>query len=50
MERLKAAGLEVMLATPDEVVSSWAGKTSERWKVRTHFDEALKFTSHWRIN
>ena len=35
-ERLKAAGLEVMLATPDEVVSSWAGKTSERWKVRTH--------------
>ena len=34
--RLKAAGLEVMLATPDEVVSSWAGKTSERWKVHTY--------------
>ncbi len=35
-ERLNATGLDVMLATPDEVVSSWAGKTSERWKVRTH--------------
>ena len=35
-ERLKATGIDVMLATPDEVVSSWAGKTSERYKVRTH--------------
>jgi len=35
-ERLKAAGLAVTLATPSEVVSEWAGNTSERWKVRTH--------------
>ena len=36
VKRLKAAGLDVTLATTDEVVSSWAGKTSERWKVCTH--------------
>ena len=35
-ERLKAVGLKAMLATPDELVSSWAGKTSERWKVCIH--------------
>jgi len=35
-ERLKAAGLEVTLCTPAEVVSEWAGKTSERWRVRSH--------------
>ena len=35
-ERLKAKGLEVTLATPSEVVSEWAGKTSERWRIRTH--------------
>lgn len=35
-ERLKASGLEVTLCTPAEVVSEWAGKTSERWRVRTH--------------
>lgn len=35
-ERLKAASLEVTLATPSEVVSEWAGKTSERWRIRTH--------------
>jgi len=35
-ERLKAAGQDVTLATPSEVVSEWASNTSERWKVRTH--------------
>jgi dimethylamine/trimethylamine dehydrogenase len=35
-ERLRATGLEVTLCTPSEVVSEWAGKTSERWTVRTH--------------
>ncbi|WP_397541918.1 oxidoreductase [Roseovarius salis] len=35
-ERLREAGLEVTLATPSEVVSEWAGKTSERWTIRTH--------------
>lgn len=28
-ERLKATGIDVTLATPGEVVSSWAGNTSE---------------------
>lgn len=35
-ERLKSAGIAVTLCTPAEVVSEWAGNTSERWKVRTH--------------
>jgi dimethylamine/trimethylamine dehydrogenase len=35
-EKLKAAGVQVTLCTPSEVVSEWAGKTSERWKIRTH--------------
>ena len=35
-EKLKSAGVDVTLATPAEVVSEWAGNTSERWKVRTH--------------
>ena len=35
-EKLKAAGLAVTLCTPSEVISEWAGKTSERWTVRTH--------------
>lgn len=35
-ERLKEAGLEVTIATPSENISNWAGKTSERWRVRTH--------------
>ena len=34
-EFLRAKGLEVTLATPSEVVSEWAGKTTERWSVRT---------------
>ena len=36
LERLKAAGLDITLPTPDEVVLSSADKTSEHWKVRTH--------------
>ncbi|MFK7836511.1 MAG: FAD-dependent oxidoreductase [Sulfitobacter sp.] len=35
-EKIKAAGIDVTLCTPDEVVSEWAGKTSERWRIRTH--------------
>ncbi|MBE9477123.1 MAG: FAD-dependent oxidoreductase [Proteobacteria bacterium] len=35
-ERLIDAGLEVTLATPSDQISQWAGKTSERWRVRTH--------------
>jgi dimethylamine/trimethylamine dehydrogenase len=35
-ERLRASGLDVTLCTPSEVVSEWAGKTSERWRIRTH--------------
>jgi len=35
-EKLRAAGLPVTLCTPSEVVSPWAGKTSERWTVRSH--------------
>jgi dimethylamine/trimethylamine dehydrogenase len=34
-EKLKAAGVDVTLCTPSEVVSEWAGKTSERWRIRT---------------
>ena len=35
-EALIANGNDVTLATPSEMVSSWAGKTSERWRVRRH--------------
>ncbi|MCP5088082.1 MAG: FAD-dependent oxidoreductase, partial [Rhodobacteraceae bacterium] len=35
-EHLKAAGLDVALATPADNISDWAGKTSERWRVRAH--------------
>lgn len=35
-EKLKAAGRPVTLCTPSEMVSQWAGKTSERWTVRSH--------------
>ncbi len=35
-ERLQEAGLTVTLATPSDQISHWAGKTSERWRVRTH--------------
>ncbi|MEM8537227.1 MAG: FAD-dependent oxidoreductase, partial [Pseudomonadota bacterium] len=35
-ERLRAAGLEVTFVTPSDSVSQWAGKTSERWRIRAH--------------
>ena len=35
-ERLRAAGHDVALVTPSDNISDWAGKTSERWRVRTH--------------
>ncbi|MFK7762415.1 MAG: FAD-dependent oxidoreductase [Roseobacter sp.] len=35
-EKIKSAGIDVTLCTPSEVVSEWAGKTSERWRIRTH--------------
>ena len=35
-EHLKTKGLDVTLATPSDNISEWAGKTSERWRVRTH--------------
>ena len=38
-EKLRAAGLEVVLATPSEVVSKWAEMTTERWLVRTRLME-----------
>ena len=38
-ERLKTARVDVTLCTPSEVVSEWAGKTSERWRIRTHLME-----------
>lgn len=35
-EKLKALGHDVSLVTPSDNISDWAGKTSERWRVRTH--------------
>ncbi|WP_104018384.1 oxidoreductase [Roseovarius nitratireducens] len=35
-EKLRATGQEVIYCTPRDVVSDWAGKTSERWRVRTN--------------
>ncbi len=35
-EAIRDTGAEVTLATPSDVVSEWAGKTSERWRVRSH--------------
>jgi dimethylamine/trimethylamine dehydrogenase len=35
-ERLRAAGLEVTLVTPDPQVSAWAGNTGEGWRVPGH--------------
>ena len=35
-ERLRQEGLEVSIATPADNISDWAGKTAERWRVRTH--------------
>ncbi|RBI70365.1 NADH:flavin oxidoreductase [Roseovarius sp. TE539] len=38
-EKLHDEGREVTLCTPSDVVSEWAGKTSERWRVRSHLVE-----------
>ncbi|MEM6588340.1 MAG: FAD-dependent oxidoreductase [Pseudomonadota bacterium] len=35
-ERVRQEGHAVIYVTEDDSVSSWAGKTSERWRVRTH--------------
>ena len=35
-EKIRITGAAVTLATPADVVSEWAGKTSERWRVRRH--------------
>ncbi|MFQ5635818.1 MAG: FAD-dependent oxidoreductase [Gammaproteobacteria bacterium] len=35
-ELLKSAGNPVTIATPSDAISDWAGKTSERRRVRTH--------------
>ena len=35
-EKLKTAGIDVTFCTSSEVVSEWAGKTSERWRIRSH--------------
>jgi dimethylamine/trimethylamine dehydrogenase len=35
-ERLRAAGLEVTLVTPDDKVSAWAHNTGEGWRVPGH--------------
>jgi len=35
-EHLKAAGHNVALVTRADNISDWAGKTSERWRVRSH--------------
>ncbi|WP_135500892.1 FAD-dependent oxidoreductase [Roseovarius aestuariivivens] len=35
-EALRNQGLDVHFCTPSDSVSEWAGKTSERWRVRAH--------------
>ena len=35
-ERIRASGRPVTLVTPLDSVASWAGMTSERWRIRTH--------------
>ncbi len=35
-EKLCREDLDVAIATPADNISDWAGKTSERWRVRTH--------------
>jgi dimethylamine/trimethylamine dehydrogenase len=35
-ESIRASGIDVTLCTPSDVVSEWAGNTSERWRVRSH--------------
>ncbi|QYX56547.1 FAD-dependent oxidoreductase [Roseovarius sp. SCSIO 43702] len=35
-EMVRQAGRGVTLVTPRDAISDWAGKTSERWRVRAH--------------
>ena len=35
-EHIRATGVPVTYVTESDSVSEWAGKTSERWRVRTH--------------
>ncbi|MBD3677167.1 MAG: FAD-dependent oxidoreductase [Rhodobacteraceae bacterium] len=35
-EHLRQKGLEVAIATPADNISDWAGKTGERWRIRSH--------------
>jgi len=35
-EKIRQEGCEVLYVTESDSVSEWAGKTSERWRVRTH--------------
>lgn len=39
-ERIRQAGVPVTFVTADDSVSSWAGMTSERWRIRTRLIEA----------
>ncbi|WP_373050555.1 oxidoreductase [Thalassovita aquimarina] len=39
-ERVKQAVVPVTLCTPSDSVSDWAGKTSERWRIRSHLMRA----------
>ena len=38
-ERIRQTGAPVAYVTESDSVSDWAGKTSERWRVRTHMME-----------
>ena len=38
-ERIRQSGAPVTYVTESDSVSEWAGKTSERWRVRTHLME-----------
>ncbi|MEM7545214.1 MAG: FAD-dependent oxidoreductase [Pseudomonadota bacterium] len=38
-ERVRQTGVPVTYVTESDSVSSWAGNTSERWRVRTHLME-----------
>ncbi len=35
-EKIRARGHTVTFVTPSDSVADWAGKTSERWRIRTH--------------
>jgi len=35
-EKISTAGIEVIYATPNDVVSKWTENTSERWRIQSH--------------